>query len=112
MHLNAEISGAECSVVGGKLVITSDTPGNGSSVVLMSPMSGDNALELFGSSPSSTLGLSFLNPAIYENNDIRIKLKNMDNKSIGRNYIDVSGNRLVSNGVGDPWLYLTNNLIS
>ena len=53
-------------------------------------------------------------PAINVGDDVRIKLKDMNNKSIGRNYIDVSGNKLTPAGVAagssDGWFYLTNNL--
>ena len=53
-------------------------------------------------------------PAINVGDDVRIKLKDMNNKSIGRNYIDFSGNKLTPAGVAagssDGWFYLTNNL--
>ena len=53
-------------------------------------------------------------PAINPGDDVRIKLKDMNNKSIGRNYIDFSGNKLTPAGVAagssDGWFYLTNNV--
>ena len=59
-------------------------------------------------------GKKITSPAINVGDDVRIKLKDMNNKSIGRNYIDVSGNKLTPAGVAavssDGWFYLTNNL--